>query len=162
MPIFGKTKTEEVKKTENKSVPSNGTVKKSATKKSMKDLYAEENKGKSPVVAAIVDTEAKAEVKKTSHSSAAYRVLLRPLLTEKGSHLGIENKYLFEVGYNTNKIEISHAVENVYGVKPVKVNIVKMAGKIVRRGKYEGRRKNWKKAIVTLPKGKTIQIYEGI
>jgi len=161
MPIFGKTKPEEKKKTEKKSAPVS-TAKKAATgaKKSMKELYGDQKE--KTVAAPAAQTEAKTEVKKEASESSAYRVLIRPLLTEKGSHLGIENKYLFEVGYDTNKIEVAKAIEAVYGVKPTKVNIIKLAGKIVRRGRYEGRRKNWKKAIVTLPKGKTIQIYEGI
>jgi large subunit ribosomal protein L23 len=161
MPIFGKTKPEDKKQAEKKSAPVS-TAKKAVTgaKKSMKDLYGSDGKEKAPVAAA--KTEEKSEVKKGSSESSAYRVLLRPLLTEKGSHLGVENKYLFEIGYDTNKIEVARAVETVYGVKPTKVNIIKLAGKIVRRGKSVGRRKNWKKAIVTLPKGKTIQIYEGI
>jgi large subunit ribosomal protein L23 len=162
MPIFGKTKPEEKKKSEKKSAPVSAE-KKAATseKKSMKELYGSDGKEKAPV-ATVAKTEEKVEAKKGLSASNAYRVLLRPLLTEKGSHLGVENKYLFEIGYDTNKIEVARAVEAVYGVKPTKVNIIKLAGKVVRRGKSAGRRKNWKKAIVTLPKGKTIQIYEGI
>ena len=130
------------------------------SKKSMKDLYGS---GKEKVTTApAAKQEGKPEAKKDSSFSSAYRVLLRPLVTEKGSHLGIQNKYLFEVGYDTNKIEVAKAVETVYGVKPTKVNIIKLAGKAMRRGRTVGRRKNWKKAIVTLPAGKTIQIYEGI
>jgi large subunit ribosomal protein L23 len=161
MPIFGKNKPEEKKQAEKKSAPVSGAKKaKPEAKKSMKDLYGA---GKEKVATApAVKVEGKPEVKKETMPSSAYRVLLRPLVTEKGSHLGIQNKYLFEVGYDTNKIEVAKAVESVYGVKPTKVNIIKLAGKVVRRGRFEGRRKNWKKAIVTLPAGKTIQIYEGI
>jgi large subunit ribosomal protein L23 len=171
MAIFGKTKTEEVKNDDKKSAPVK-SVKKAKTeeKKSMKDLYGTTDKTEKKVAAPVAakSSEDKAEekiatVKKDSAApSAAYRVLIRPLLTEKGSHLGAENKYLFEVDYNTNKIEVAKAIETVYGVKPTKVNIIKLAGKVMRRGRTTGHRKNWKKAIVTLPKGKTIQIYEGI
>jgi large subunit ribosomal protein L23 len=177
MSIFGKNKTEDKKKDEKKSAPvSNAKKSGKGTKKSMKDLYGD-GAGKSSSAKAsedkdkLLSAEASPLAKATGNrpgekrdlsASSAYRVLLRPLVTEKGSHLGIENKYLFEVGYNANKIEIAKAIEDVYGVKPTKVNIIKLAGKIVRRGRYEGRRKNWKKAIVTLPEGKTIQIYEGI
>jgi large subunit ribosomal protein L23 len=168
MSLFGNNKTEDKKKDEKKpSVVKSGKTAKPEAKKSMKELYGA-GKGsvtpvteeKSSVTETVVD---KSEVKKDSVvGSSAYRVLLRPLLTEKGSHLGVENKYLFEVGYDTNKIEVAKAIEATYGVKPTKVNIIKLAGKVVRRGRSIGRRKNWKKAIVTLPKGKTIQIYEGI
>ena len=173
-----------------KSASAKATADKPAAKKSMKELYgagkekvsaapAAGPEGKSSLAKASASAKATAdkssfakasedksedrpEAKKDSSASSAYRVLLRPLVTEKGSHLGVENKYLFEVDYHTNKIEVAKAIESAYGIRPTKVNIIKLAGKVVRRGKYEGRRKNWKKAIVTLPKGKTIQIYEGI
>ena len=173
MSIFGNDKTKEDAKTEKKSAPIKSAKKDApAVKKSMKELYGASDKSsfaKAPSFAKATEgksgnkTEDKAIIKKESSvASNAYRVLLRPLVTEKGSHLGVENKYLFEVDYNTNKIEVAKAVEAAYGIKPTKVNIIKLAGKVVRRGRTEGRRKNWKKAIVTLPAGKTIQIYEGI
>jgi len=170
MSIFGKDKAEEKKQDDKKSAPVKAVKKaKPEVKKSMKDLYGTAGKTEKTTAApAAVKADAKAvenktEIKKDSAApSAAYRVLIRPLLTEKGSHLGVENKYLFEVDYNTNKIEVAKAIETVYGVKPTKVNIIKLAGKVMRRGRTVGHRKNWKKAIVTLPKGKTIQIYEGI
>jgi len=92
----------------------------------------------------------------------AYRVLLRPLVTEKGTFLGKENKYLFEVARNTNKIEIKKAIQEVYGVLPIDVNMVNMRGKKVRRGRITGKRKDWKKAIITLKKEDKIEIYEGV
>jgi|WetSurMetagenome_2_1015567.scaffolds.fasta_scaffold00745_12 large subunit ribosomal protein L23 len=163
MSIFGKNKTEEKNKDEKKTSPVKAG-KKVETKKSMKDLYGSgassvaETKSVSAKAAAD-----KQEIKKNSNAmSSAYRVLLRPLVTEKGSHMGVENKYLFEVDYNTNKIEVAKAIESAYGIKPVKVNMMKFEGKVIRRGRTEGRRKRWKKAIVTLPAGKSIQIYEGI
>lgn len=91
----------------------------------------------------------------------AARVLVRPMVTEKGTELNASGKYLFAVAMTANKIEVAKAVENLYGVKPVKVNIIKMEGK--RKGqKISGRRKDWKKAVVSLPKGKTIDVYEGV
>jgi large subunit ribosomal protein L23 len=163
MPLFGKNKPEEKKKDEKKSAPVKAAKKAgSSAKKSMKDLYGA-SQGKVSSAPAVKTEEGKPEAKReVSASSSAYRVLLRPLVTEKGSHLGVINKYVFEVDYNANKIEIAKAIETAYGIKPVKVNIIKLAGKVVRRGRTEGRRKNWKKAIVTLPQGKSIQIYEGI
>jgi large subunit ribosomal protein L23 len=174
MAIFGKNKTEETKKGDAKSAKVKVVKKvKAEEKKSMKDLYGSSSEKTVVAPAAAKSSQTNNSVEKVEEKafvakkdsftvSAAYRVLIRPLLTEKGSHLGIENKYLFEVDYNTNKIEVAKAIETVYGVKPTKVNIIKLAGKVMRRGRTEGRRKNWKKAIVTLPKGKTIQIYEGI
>jgi len=92
----------------------------------------------------------------------AYNVLVKPLITEKAGFLGHENKYVFEVSVDTNKIEVGKAIEEVYGIKPVSVNIMNREGKVVRRGRATGKRKDWKKAIVELPKGKTINIYEGV
>jgi large subunit ribosomal protein L23 len=162
MSLFGKAKPKEKKQDEKKPAAVKGG-KKAEAKKSMKDLYGTGSKEKTVAAASSTKPdEVKPAVKKDSSVSAAYRVLLRPLATEKGSHLGAENKYLFEVGYDANKIEIAKAVEAAFGIKPTKVNVIKLAGKIVRRGRTAGRRKNWKKAIVTLPAGKTIQIYEGI
>lgn len=159
--LFGnKTKTEEKKKPAAKT-----EVKAEAKKPSMKDLYKEEG-GKTKAKAEVakdgaVKTESKEVAKKIGHS-AAFHVLVKPLVTEKGSILGASNKYVFMVDRGANKIEVAQAVEAAYGVKPTKVNIINIEGKTKHRGKVVGKRKDWKKAIVTLPEGKTIQIYEGI
>lgn len=100
--------------------------------------------------------------KKDTKALNAYKVLVKPLITEKATDLGSLSKYVFAVDPKANKIEISKAIQEVYGVKPIKVNLIKMKGKTVTRGRYTGRRKDWKKAVITLPKGKTIQVYEGI
>ena len=92
----------------------------------------------------------------------AHKILVKPLITEKAANLGVLNKYVFAVGIDANKIEIAKAIEEVYGIKPVSVNIINIEGKNVRYGRKTGRRKDWKKAIVMLPKGKTINIYEGV
>ncbi|PIR93352.1 50S ribosomal protein L23 [Candidatus Falkowbacteria bacterium CG10_big_fil_rev_8_21_14_0_10_43_10] len=121
----------------------------------MKDLYGGESGNKKS------KTE-KGELKKKGKFSEAYRILVKPLVTEKASGLGVLNKYAFVISDQANKILISRAVEQVYGVKPEKVNIISMKGKQVRSRRVTGRRKNWKKAIVTLPEGKSINIYEGV
>lgn len=121
--------------------------KKSAVKKSTKDLYSEKA------------TEAKTADRKFGN---AYKVLIKPLITEKAGVMNADNKYVFEVANDSNKIEVAKAVKEVYGIQPVNVNIVKVLGKNTRYGKSFGKRKDWKKAIVTLPKGQSIQIYEGV
>jgi len=118
----------------------------------MKDLYAE--------TAPTIKGAAKAG--RLLKYGRAYRLLLKPLITEKATHLGAENKYLFVVKVEANKIEIAKAVRAAYGVKPVKVNLIKMRGKHVTRGRITGQRRAWKKAIVTLAPGETIKIYEGV
>ncbi|MDO8592595.1 MAG: 50S ribosomal protein L23 [bacterium] len=143
MALFNK-KTEDKKKSETAEKPE---------AKSMKDLYSgagESVKGKAAAV-----------VKKAAYGNA-YKILAKPLVTEKVSNLGVLNKYVFAVSAYANKIEVAKAVKEVYGVKPVSVNIIKMQGKIARYGRISGRRKDWKKAIVTLPKGETIKVYEGV
>lgn len=91
-----------------------------------------------------------------------FGVLIRPIITEKSSDLGQLNKYVFEVSANANKIQISQAIKSRYGVKPIDINIINNRGKLVRYGRTFGKQKNWKKAIITLPKDKSIQIYEGV
>lgn len=118
---------------------------------SMKDLYAD-NAEKTPTK----------KEKSANKNSQAFRVLVKPLITEKGSMMNVQNKYLFEVSMDANKIEVARAVKDVYGIAPEKVNIVKIEGKSKRYGRTVGKRKDWKKAIVTLPEGKSINIYEGV
>ena len=89
-------------------------------------------------------------------------VLVRPLVTEKTtSHLGSENTYAFEVGIAANKVQIGAAVESFYGVKVEKVRTMVVRGKIKRFGRHFGKRRNWKKAYVTLAEGDSLPIYEG-
>ncbi|KKR91656.1 MAG: 50S ribosomal protein L23 [Parcubacteria group bacterium GW2011_GWC2_42_12] len=121
--------------------------------KSMKDLYGP---------AAATKTK---QVKKGQTRAAygnAYKILVKPLVTEKVSNLGALNKYVFAVASDANKIEIAKAIKEIYGIKPLGVNIIKILGKQTRYGKISGKRKDWKKAIITLPKGETIKIYEGV
>jgi large subunit ribosomal protein L23 len=69
---------------------------------------------------------------------------------------------VFIVSVNSNKVEIKKSINDVYGVKATDVNIINYEGKVVRRGRYTGKRKDFKKAIVTIEKGKSLNIYEGV
>jgi large subunit ribosomal protein L23 len=104
-------------------------------------------------------TDTKVGAAKPAKTSFAYRVLRKPQVTEKAAHLSDSNKYVFEVSLDSNKIEIAKAVNDLYKVKPLSVNIVRMSGKKVRFGRRFGKRKSWKKAIVTLKKGDKIEVY---
>ncbi len=109
----------------------------------------------------------KAAAKKSETASSVLRqglegVILRPMVTEKAAHLASTGQYVFSVHPDANRIQIRSAVGAMYGVLPVSVNIQVVRGKVVRFGRSNGKRKNWKKAIVTLPKGKTIDIYAGV
>ncbi len=101
-------------------------------------------------------------VKKKTRINQAYMVLTRPLVTEKVNDLVKFRKYAFEVSVNANKPEIIKAISNVYGVKPISINILNLKGKLVKKGKKIGKRKDRKKAIITLKKGETITIHEKV
>ncbi len=127
--------------------------KKTVSETSMKDLYRDD----------ITKKTAKSKASKSgSRYDGAFRVLIKPLVTEKATDLTAKNKYVFTVANSANKIEVAKAINEVYGVKAVSVNIISMKGKAVSRGKVTGQRKDWKKAIVSLKKGDSIKIYEGV
>ena len=95
---------------------------------------------------------------------SAYDIIKRPIVTEQSMEAAAAKKYTFEVAKTANKIEIAKAVEEIFGVKVEKVNTLNMKGKTKRMGRYpEGRRPNWKKAMVTLTAdSKTIEFFEGM
>jgi large subunit ribosomal protein L23 len=89
-------------------------------------------------------------------------IIIRPIVTEKMAIMqDDENKVAFEVSRDANKIEIRKAVEERFDVKVKKVATVSVKGKVKRQGRFEGRRSHWKKAIVTLREGFTIDFFEG-
>lgn len=113
----------------------------------------------------VKEKPAKEEEKKknkTAVKANAYRILEKPLITEKVTDLGAYNKYAFQVSLNANKSEVKKAVKEVYGVEPICVNIVNVSGKKVRFGRVSGKTKNKKKAIITLKKGEKIEVYQGV
>lgn len=106
------------------------------------------------------------EEKKTARAAnihgAANQVILQPLVTEKSAIHQSVNQYSFVVDRDATKLTIKQAIKDLYGVAPVSVRVVNVQGKYVRFGRTTGRRQDWKKAIVTLPQGKSIQIHEGV
>lgn len=89
-------------------------------------------------------------------------VLVHPLVSEKASHDESHNTYTFVVNSRSTKIDIKRAIKEVYGVMPTAVRVLNVDGKVVAGRHGISRRKNWKKARVTLPKGTSIQIHEGV
>ena len=88
-------------------------------------------------------------------------VLIRPVISEK-SYEGIAaNQYTFQVHKNAHKTQVRQAVEELFDVKVERVNILKVQPKPKRRGLQKGIRPGWKKAIVQLREGETIEIFEG-
>lgn len=91
------------------------------------------------------------------------KVIIRPLITEKNAFLKeSQNKVVFEVAPDANKIEIKKAIEEAFQVSVEAVNVLNVSGKIKRVGRNMGRRRNWKKAVVTLKEGSTIEFFEGV
>jgi large subunit ribosomal protein L23 len=90
-----------------------------------------------------------------------YEVLRRPLITEKTTVLQVEGKYAFEVDSKATKPQIKQAVEKAFDVEVTGVNVVRMPGKARRFGRRQLPAHPWKKAIVTLKPGDSIQFFEG-
>lgn len=90
-------------------------------------------------------------------------IIIRPLiLTEKGNVLReTDNKYLFEVHRRANKIQIRQAIETLFKVNVQDVNTLIVRGRMRRMGKGHAKTANWKKAIVTLREGESIDVFEG-
>ena len=90
-----------------------------------------------------------------------YEILRRPLITEKNTLLGEQNKYTFEVAMAATKPEIRDAVESIFKVEVTDVNTSKVQGKTKRVGRSIGRTRAWKKAVVTLKPGQRIEVFGG-
>lgn len=88
----------------------------------------------------------------------AREVIRSPIVTERSLILRDEkNQYLFEVAVDANKHEVRRAVEKLFHVHVKDVNIMRMKGKRKRLGRFEGKRSDWKKAVVTLAKDERIE-----
>ncbi len=92
-----------------------------------------------------------------------YSIIRKPMLTEKCHDLKEKhNQVAFQVDLRANKVQVKEAVEKIFKVKVKRVNIMNMAGKRKRLGRNMGKRSAWRKAIVTLMPGETIEIIEGV
>ena len=89
-----------------------------------------------------------------------YDIIVRPIITEKSTSITESGKYTFEVQQGANKVEVKKAVEEIFKVNVVSVNIVNVRRKARRVGKYEGFRPAVKKAVVTVAEGQTIDAFE--
>lgn len=91
-------------------------------------------------------------------------IIKRPILTEKMTMLAERNQYAFEVDINANKIEIAQAITKRFSVDVESIRTIRYKGKrksqFTRRGRLEGNRASWKKAIVTLKEGQIIELLE--
>jgi len=92
-----------------------------------------------------------------------HNVIVRALITEKGSILREkDNQYVFQVDTGANKIEIKKAIEKIFSVHVSSVRTMMVAGKEKRLGRFSGHRPDWKKAIVSLREGETIELFEQV
>ena len=91
--------------------------------------------------------------------NSVYNVIIRPIVTERSFDLMNQNKYTFEVAKNAPKEEIRLAVQKIFGVHVLKVNTVNVKPKKKRVRYATGYTRSWKKAIVTLAEGETIEVF---
>jgi large subunit ribosomal protein L23 len=92
------------------------------------------------------------------HSS---QVILAPIVSEKSYQGTADGKYTFKVHQDAHKTQVRQAVEELFDVKVTRVNILKVQAKPKRRGLFKGSRPGWKKAVVQLRAGDTIEFFEG-
>ena len=91
------------------------------------------------------------------------KIIGRPLVSEKSTNLRADqNKYVFEVDRKANKLRIKKAVEELFKVQVEEVTTMMMHGRPKRLGRFEGRRPDWKKAIVKLKKEQTLDLFETV
>jgi large subunit ribosomal protein L23 len=89
-------------------------------------------------------------------------ILIEPVLSEKTNHLREENKFVFRVDQRASKPQILEAVRRMFNVHPVSCNVINVTPKPKRQRSRAGFTPSWKKAIVKLPKGETISVFEGV
>ncbi|NLU43220.1 MAG: 50S ribosomal protein L23 [Firmicutes bacterium] len=89
-------------------------------------------------------------------------IIIRPIVTEKSTALVAGRQYTFEVDKKATKSMIKDAIEEIFSVKVKSVNTMRYTGKRRRMGVHEGKRKDWKKAVVTLEEGQQIELFEGM
>ena len=95
-------------------------------------------------------------------SSLTVKTLLAPIVTEKSAHLADAGVYAFLVPVAANRVAVRQAFRDMYKVTPVKVNIIRVHGKEHRFGSTLSRQSDWKKALITVPKGTRIDIFEKV
>ena len=92
-----------------------------------------------------------------------YEIIKKPLITEKTNiQKEVSNQLTFEVDRRANRLEIRRAVESIFKVSVSGVRTMQVKGKVKQRGRIIGKRRNWKKAIVTLRSGERIDAFEGV
>ena len=122
-------------------------------------------KKKAAGMAAEKTKSAKTAAKKTAKTEALpedYALLLKPIITEKSTLVAANNQIVFKVAVRSDKRAIKRAVERVFSVKVETVNTICQKGKVKRLRGVKGRRGDFKKAVVTLAKGHSIDLGAGV
>jgi len=88
-------------------------------------------------------------------------IIIKPIISEKSYDLTEQYKYTFKVDRRSTKPQIRRAIEEIFGVNVTAVNTINMKGKPKRQGMNTGHRADWKKAVVTLVEGQSIEVFEG-
>ena len=92
-----------------------------------------------------------------------YDIIIRPVVTEKTNiQKEAANQVTFEVDRKANRLEVRRAIERIVNVRVTNVRTMQVRGKFKRRGRVLGKRRDWKKAIVTLRPGERIEFFEGV
>jgi len=92
-----------------------------------------------------------------------HEILKRPVLTEKSNYQADAlHRYTFEVDRRANKLDVRSAVESIFNVTVLDVNMIRVRGKKRRFGRTIGRTSDWKKAMVTLAPGQSLKLFEGV
>jgi large subunit ribosomal protein L23 len=94
--------------------------------------------------------------------ASAYDIILEPIISEKSMAMLQEKKYTFRVKKDANKIEIGKAVEEIFKVEVDKVTTINVLGKNKRMGVHQGKRPDWKKAVVKIKGTKTIEFFDNL
>ena len=109
----------------------------------------------------VVTEAALEELKGRARLMDPRQVIIRPVVSEKSYALMGEGKYTFRVHDRAHKLQIAHAVEEIFDVHVKAVRTSKVKSKPKRRGLHSGRSRSWKKAVVQLSPGERIELFEG-
>ncbi|MBI5466884.1 MAG: 50S ribosomal protein L23 [Candidatus Kerfeldbacteria bacterium] len=141
------------------ATPKKGVVTSTSAKDSEKKAFAAVPSGKEqPAKSATKPAKTAAPVT-SDVAHEAHRVLLRPVVTEKSTRVGQQSQYIFEVALHASKTDVRQAVLHLFGVRPTAVNMIVQDGKHVRFGRTYGQTIARKKAVISLPAGKTIDVF---
>ena len=124
-----------------------------------------------PVKKVVAKKKAPAKAKKAEMAEApalkivsafAMRTIIAPIVTEKSAALAAKNVMVFRVASDATRVGVAQAIKELYGVQSVKVNVITVRPKAMTFGKSRGTTKGYKKAMVTLPAGTTIDVFASV